>query len=68
VAGEDDGSAAARSTSTTEFRTERLLDVQSPAQLAEAFAGTTQPNFTYETPSILRSTTTASERYGRGMG
>ncbi|WP_016880403.1 MULTISPECIES: hypothetical protein [Rhodococcus] len=32
----------------TEFRAERLPDVDSPAQLAAAFAGTTRPNFTYE--------------------
>ncbi|WP_201453729.1 hypothetical protein [Rhodococcus sp. WAY2] len=32
----------------TEFRAERLPDVDSPAQLAAAFAGRTRPNFTYE--------------------
>ncbi|WP_230990455.1 hypothetical protein [Rhodococcus oxybenzonivorans] len=51
----------------TEFRAERLPHVDSPAQLAAAFAGGPDRTSPTTTTRVLRSTTTASARCGQAM-
>ncbi|MFV9459522.1 hypothetical protein ACNJ7E_39610 [Rhodococcus sp. NM-2] len=51
----------------TEFRAERLPDVDSPAQLAVAFAGRTRPNFTYDGGSQVHDNGVRALRAGDGL-
>ncbi|MFE5708694.1 hypothetical protein [Rhodococcus koreensis] len=53
----------------TEFRAERLPDVDSPAQLAAAFTGTTRPNFTddYDEGSQVHDNGVRALRAGDGL-
>lgn len=53
----------------TEFRAERLPGVDSPAQLAAAFAGTTRPNFTddYDEDSQVHDNGVRALRAGDGL-
>ncbi|GCE42602.1 hypothetical protein Rhow_006731 [Rhodococcus wratislaviensis] len=53
----------------TEFRAERLPGVDSPAQLAAAFAGRTRPNFTddYDEDSQVHDNGVRALRAGDGL-
>ncbi|WP_244461551.1 MULTISPECIES: hypothetical protein [Rhodococcus] len=53
----------------TEFRAERLPDIDSPAQLAAAFAGRTRPKFTddYDEGSQVHDNGVRALRAGDGL-